>query len=86
MLYVILIYRTEPTTKKWKAEKLKSKKRICSEVSVDSPRIQEKLQLLFDFYRAQCREMPVFYIKTSERIELVFDACYIPSAYYVSAV
>ena len=26
MLYVILIYRTEPTTKKWKTEKLKSKK------------------------------------------------------------
>jgi len=27
----------EPTTKKWKTEKLKSKKRICSEVSVNSP-------------------------------------------------
>jgi len=26
----------EPTTKKWKTEKLKSKKRICSEVSVNS--------------------------------------------------
>jgi len=28
-----LIYRTEPTTKKWKKE-LISKKRVCSEVSV----------------------------------------------------
>jgi len=27
----------EPTTKKLKAEKLKSKKRVCSEVSVNSP-------------------------------------------------
>jgi len=34
---VSLIYRTEPTSKKWKTEKLKSKKRICSEVSVNSP-------------------------------------------------
>jgi len=35
---VSLIYRTEATTKKkWKTEKLKSKKRICSEVSVKSP-------------------------------------------------
>jgi len=34
---VSLIYRKEPTTKKWKTEKLKSKKRICSEVSVNSP-------------------------------------------------
>ena len=34
---VSLIYRTESTTKKWKTEKLKSKKRICSEVSVSSP-------------------------------------------------
>ena len=33
---VSLIYRTESTTKKWKTEKLKSKKRICSEVSVSS--------------------------------------------------
>jgi len=33
-----LIYRTEPKIKKkWKTEKLKSKKRICSEVSVNSP-------------------------------------------------
>jgi len=30
----------EPTTKKWgKTEKLKSKKRMCSEVSVNSPGI-----------------------------------------------
>jgi len=27
----------EPITKKWKTEKLKSKKWICSEVSVNSP-------------------------------------------------
>ena len=27
----------KPTTKKWKTEKLKSKKRICSQVSVNSP-------------------------------------------------
>jgi len=32
-----LIYRTEPTTKKWRKEELKSKDRICSEVSVNSP-------------------------------------------------
>jgi len=32
-----LINRTEPTTKKWKTEKLKSEKRICSEVSVNDP-------------------------------------------------
>ena len=32
---VSLIYRTEPATKKWK--KLKRKKRVCSEVSVNSP-------------------------------------------------
>jgi len=31
---VSLIYRTEPATKNCKAEKLKSKKRICSEVTV----------------------------------------------------
>jgi len=31
---VTLIYCTEPTTKKWKTEKVKSKKQICSEVSV----------------------------------------------------
>ena len=32
------MYRTEPTTKKWKTEQLESKKkRICSEVSVNSP-------------------------------------------------
>jgi len=37
---VSLIYRTEPTTrhKKWKTKKkLKTKTRICSEVSVNSP-------------------------------------------------
>ena len=34
--WVSLIYRTEPTTKKYKTEKLKSKKRICSEVTVNS--------------------------------------------------
>jgi len=33
---VSLIYCTEPTTKKWKTEKLKRKKCICSEVSVNS--------------------------------------------------
>jgi len=38
LTWVSLIYRTEPTTKKWKTEKVKSKKRICSEVSVNSPR------------------------------------------------
>jgi len=32
---ITLICHTEPTTKKWKTEKLKSKKRICSEVSVN---------------------------------------------------
>ena len=31
------VYRTEPTTKKWRKEELKSKDRICSEVSVNSP-------------------------------------------------
>jgi len=36
---VSFIYRTEPTTKKWKTETLKSKKkRMCSELSVNSPR------------------------------------------------
>jgi len=34
--WVSLIYHTEPATKKWKTEKLKSKKWICSEVSVNS--------------------------------------------------
>ena len=34
---VSLIYCTEPTSKKWKTEKLQSKKRICSEVSLNSP-------------------------------------------------
>ena len=35
------MYHTEPTTKKWKTEKLKSKKKISSEVlSVDSPGIR----------------------------------------------
>jgi len=35
---VSLIYRIEPTIKKWEKteKKLKSKKRICSEVSVNS--------------------------------------------------
>jgi len=28
----------EPTTKKWKTEKLKNEKRICSEVSVNKKR------------------------------------------------
>jgi len=32
--WVSLIYRTETTTKKRKTEKLKSKKRICSEVAI----------------------------------------------------
>jgi len=32
--WVSLTYRTEPTTKKCKTKKLKSKKRICSEVAV----------------------------------------------------
>jgi len=35
---VSLIYHTEPTTKRCKTEKLKSKKRICSEVTVNSLR------------------------------------------------
>jgi len=34
---ISLIYRTEPTTKKWKNGKTKVKKQICSEVSVNSP-------------------------------------------------
>jgi len=34
---VSLIYHTEPKTKKWKREKLKSKKQICSEVLKNSP-------------------------------------------------
>jgi len=33
-----LIYRAGPTHKKWKREKPKSKKLVCSEVSVNSPR------------------------------------------------
>ena len=32
-----LIYHTEPTSERWKKENLRSKKRICSEVSVNSP-------------------------------------------------
>jgi len=36
LTWVSLIYRTEPTTEKWKKLKIK-KKRICSEVSVNSP-------------------------------------------------
>ena len=37
---VSLIYRTEPTTKRWKKQEKnrKAKKRVCSEVSVNSPR------------------------------------------------
>ena len=48
---VSLIYRTEPTTKKCKTEKVKSKKRICSEVTVKvwemhvvSPEEEKRLQ------------------------------------------
>jgi len=48
---VNLIYRTEPKTKKWKKEELKSKKRICSEVglSVNSPwkSVESVLSLLY---------------------------------------
>ena len=40
---VSLIYRTETTTKKWKREKLKSNKRICSEVSVKSGEFVESV-------------------------------------------
>ena len=36
LTWVSLIYRTEPTSKKCKTEKLKSNKRICSEVTVNS--------------------------------------------------
>ena len=36
LTWVSLIYSTEPTTKKWKTEKLKRKKLVCSEVSVNS--------------------------------------------------
>jgi len=35
--WVSLIYRTEPTTKKCKTEKTKSRKQICSEITVNSP-------------------------------------------------
>ena len=35
--WVSLNYRTEPATKECKAEKLKSKNRVCSEVTVNSP-------------------------------------------------
>ena len=38
LTWVSLIYYTEPTIKKWKQKKVKSIKRICSEVSVNSPR------------------------------------------------
>jgi len=49
---VSLIYRTEPTTEKWKTEKRKKcKKRICSEVTVKvwgihavSPKEKERLR------------------------------------------
>ena len=34
--WVSIIYNTEPTTKKWKTEKLKSTKQICSETTVKS--------------------------------------------------
>jgi len=34
--WVSLIYRTEPTTKKCKTEKLKSRKQICSEITRNS--------------------------------------------------
>jgi len=34
---VSLIYRTEPTTKKCKNRKTKSRKQICSEITVNSP-------------------------------------------------
>ena len=37
LTYVILIHRTEPTTKTWEKKKKKTKKRICSEVSANSP-------------------------------------------------
>ena len=37
LTYDCWIYYTEPTTKNWKSEKLKTKTRICSEVSVNSP-------------------------------------------------
>ena len=33
---VSLIYRTEPTTKKCKTEKTKSRKQICSEITVNN--------------------------------------------------
>ena len=36
--WVSLIYRTEPTTKKCKNRKTKSRKQICSEITVNSPR------------------------------------------------
>ena len=35
--WVSLIYRTEPTTKKCKNRKTKSRKQICSEITVSSP-------------------------------------------------
>ena len=35
--WVSLIYRTEPTTKKSKNRKTKSRKQICSEITVNSP-------------------------------------------------
>ena len=35
--WVSLIYRTEPTTKMWKNRKTKSRKQICSEITVNSP-------------------------------------------------
>ena len=37
LTWVSLIYRTVPTTKQWKTEKLKSKKWMCWQVSVNSP-------------------------------------------------
>ena len=35
--WVSLIYRTEPTTKKCKNRKTKSRKQICSEITINSP-------------------------------------------------
>ena len=38
-----LTYRTEPTTKKCRIEKLKSRKQICSEITVNSLGTEEKV-------------------------------------------
>jgi len=38
LTWVSLIYRTEPTSKQWEnKKKLESKKRVCTEVSINSP-------------------------------------------------